>query len=601
MVTAVGEDGCGYEASLESWYRFLIDPAPYGSIKIENSVVTRVGTDDTLLQQRAAFLRPDSMVAIVMLTDEDDCSIREADWGWAAAQVTGLQLKSTSACETGGPNDPCCLSCLNLQAIPSGCTPPAEDPNCAAAADDPQNLRCWQQKRRFGADFLWPTERYSSALKNPTLCPKSNFPDWDCNCSMAKALGREDECVPGEAVINPLFAPDPQTGLTRDPSLVFLAGIVGVPWQDITKPGATADHVYLNYDELSQEVQGKSEPLGYDYWQLIVGDPKQDIAPRDPFMIDAVEPRQGSNPVTGDTLSPTNSLTAMANPINGHEWNTANEDLQYACVFELEPDTVSTCVDGDLSCDCESRNLTAQQKPLCQDATGAYGTTQLRAKAYPGRRHLEVLEQLKDTGIVASICPWDVQHPDDTEDYGYNPAVNAIIERLKKGLNDRCLTRRLTADEQGQVPCTIIEAARTPLDCSHAGLQQLGFDYASQGVDSERQQKLERAVREQMLKVKICGPESIGQVPCESLNLCEVAQLRDEQQQLCQTVKKEELPTDLYGYCYVDATVEPPIGEPDLVQDCDASARRMLRFVGQDLMAPDAITFVACAGATFTR
>ena len=34
MVQAAGEDGCGYEASLESWYRFLIDPEPPSSIGV---------------------------------------------------------------------------------------------------------------------------------------------------------------------------------------------------------------------------------------------------------------------------------------------------------------------------------------------------------------------------------------------------------------------------------------------------------------------------------------------------------------------------------------------------------------------------------------
>src|SRR3954469_2542333 len=29
QVGAVGENGCGWEASLESWYRFLVDPVPY--------------------------------------------------------------------------------------------------------------------------------------------------------------------------------------------------------------------------------------------------------------------------------------------------------------------------------------------------------------------------------------------------------------------------------------------------------------------------------------------------------------------------------------------------------------------------------------------
>jgi hypothetical protein len=35
----------------------------------------RAEVDEVLLARRAAFLRPDSLVAIVMLTDENDCSM----------------------------------------------------------------------------------------------------------------------------------------------------------------------------------------------------------------------------------------------------------------------------------------------------------------------------------------------------------------------------------------------------------------------------------------------------------------------------------------------------------------------------------------------
>jgi hypothetical protein len=28
MVVGAGQIGCGYEAQLESWYRFLVDPTP---------------------------------------------------------------------------------------------------------------------------------------------------------------------------------------------------------------------------------------------------------------------------------------------------------------------------------------------------------------------------------------------------------------------------------------------------------------------------------------------------------------------------------------------------------------------------------------------
>jgi hypothetical protein len=74
-VSAVGDDGCGYEAPLEALYRFLVDPAPPASVEIGDcpgggtGCSRRVGIDETVLAQRTAFLRPDSVVAILMLTD----------------------------------------------------------------------------------------------------------------------------------------------------------------------------------------------------------------------------------------------------------------------------------------------------------------------------------------------------------------------------------------------------------------------------------------------------------------------------------------------------------------------------------------------------
>src|SRR5690349_10039286 len=73
MVRAAGEDGCGFEASLESWYRFLIDPEPPLEVVVGDDGRSRVmSIDNELLAQRDSFLRPDSLVAIVMLTDEND-------------------------------------------------------------------------------------------------------------------------------------------------------------------------------------------------------------------------------------------------------------------------------------------------------------------------------------------------------------------------------------------------------------------------------------------------------------------------------------------------------------------------------------------------
>jgi hypothetical protein len=77
MVLGVGQIGCGYESQLESVYRFLADPNPYANIVIDNYKATPTGTDLELLAQRKAFLRPDSLLAVVMLTDENECSIKE--------------------------------------------------------------------------------------------------------------------------------------------------------------------------------------------------------------------------------------------------------------------------------------------------------------------------------------------------------------------------------------------------------------------------------------------------------------------------------------------------------------------------------------------
>jgi hypothetical protein len=77
MVKGVGQSGCGFEAQMESWYRFLVDPAPYESISSPDDKVTvPTGTDQTVLKQRTDFLRPNSLLAIVLLSDENDCSIR---------------------------------------------------------------------------------------------------------------------------------------------------------------------------------------------------------------------------------------------------------------------------------------------------------------------------------------------------------------------------------------------------------------------------------------------------------------------------------------------------------------------------------------------
>jgi hypothetical protein len=423
MVTGVGSHGCSYDASLESIYRFLIEPDPYDLITINEStgglghgVLT--GTDFTVLEQRKEFLRPDSLVAVVMFTDENDCSIIDGGQDfYVIVPPSGTPPKSvlthgTSAC-LNNSNDPCCFSCLQHttpdDAPPPGCTLSRDDPSCASGplleTEDPTNLRCFQQKQRYGIDFLYPVQRYIDGFTSTQIVDRH-----------------------GNAVKNPLFddlqcernmgcAPE------RDKTYVFLAGIVGVPWQDIAN----------DPDDLTKGYKTAKQIYDDNLWAKILGNPSPfdgsaPVPPTDLHMIESVAPRAG--------LPPPESL-AYADSIHGHEWDTSkddppNRDLQYACTFPLP--VPRTCADST-DCDCADPmggSVAKRKNPLCQGAFG-YTTTQRRAKAYPGIRELQVLQGLNDQAIVASICPANVT--DETrEDFGYRPAVNALVTRMRYAL-----------------------------------------------------------------------------------------------------------------------------------------------------------------------
>ena len=81
IVEGAGEVGCGYESSLEAWYRFLVDPNPYASIAIDGtSRAVGQGTDSVLLGQRGAFLRSSSLLLVI----------------WSATKTTAPSRSSAS-------------------------------------------------------------------------------------------------------------------------------------------------------------------------------------------------------------------------------------------------------------------------------------------------------------------------------------------------------------------------------------------------------------------------------------------------------------------------------------------------------------------------
>ncbi len=404
IVRGVGQDGCGFEAPLEAWYRFLVDPKPYAKIvptdcstgqpKADGMCRGPNGVDQTVLSQRAAFLRPDSLVVIAMLSDEDDCSVMDGGQNYLALQAySGSQPfhlpRATSACKTN-PASPDCKSC--------GMVEPDSDPECQKGSltmdEDSLNLRCIHQKKRFGIDFLYPTQRYANALSKTTL------PD---------------------GTVNPLFCSAPSadgkscTAKMRDPSQVILAGIVGVPWQLLANDPKDPSKGYKAASQLP--------------WDAIAGDADTYVEPTDPFMVQSVEPRAGTSSVAGEsTAPPTSGVNACS--INGHEWSIPyRNDLQYACTFPLvTPKDCSTTYD---SCDCSEYE--GANNPLCQAPDGTYGKVQYRAKAYPSPRILNVFKKIPSQSVVTSICAPQVTDP-TRADYGYRQVITALVERIRPSL-----------------------------------------------------------------------------------------------------------------------------------------------------------------------
>jgi hypothetical protein len=413
MVVGVGQIGCGYESQLESWYRFLVDPEPSASIDLIKSQATPSGIDDVLLQQRVDFLRPDSVLLILLLSDENDCSIKEYGQSFYAAQLkigNGTQFhlpRARSECAMN-PNDPCCKSCGQS---PGDCLP---DPSCVDAnglvttlteVEDPASLRCFDQKRRFGIDFLYEIDRYVTALT------KLNVPN-----------------RAGELVENPLFSTDVAGVSLRAPDKVFFGGIVGVPWQDIARDPSELAAGFRNADEMSQPV---AELDGATTWDLILGDPASYKAPLDPHMRESIDPRSGANPLTGDAIEPPSMAGGGPDPISGHEYTSlGRDDLQYACIFSL-PTPRDCTTPGLVSCDCKDG---MNDNPLCDPADPANPTTtrtsQARAKAYPGLRELSLIKALGPQGVVGSICPKQLADP-SAPDYGYRPFVRSLFDAVE--------------------------------------------------------------------------------------------------------------------------------------------------------------------------
>jgi hypothetical protein len=475
MVGGAGIFGCGIESQLESWYRFLVQPDPYASLQASSSSVPPsqmwVNVDTTVLQQRKDFLRPDSLVAIVVLTDENDSEIDVRSLGgqgYFFMHATFPPPRGTAAC-LNNPADPACGTCSDPKN--------ANDSNCQLGnyknANDwgfDMNLRHVHMKAKYGLDPQYPIQRYVIGLTSPVVPDRHGEYENTDGTSTSNYFGRND-CT------NPLFASSLPDGTqldqahlcnlpvgSRTSDLIFYAVIGGVPNQLLHfKDGDPLGSQLSDADW--KKILGNN-PLNFDYNGI---DPHMIEDYRDragviaaggyPFTIDS----SGTNPLSAATTAP-----ATPDGTNGREWTTDQEmtpnthvlrvDRQYACIFPLTTPrdcNATTAPQNGNSCDCPGAagGLTPDQyPPLCN------GTTQIAAKAYPTIRELEVAHLMGNQGIVSSLCPIHVQDQMGGNDplFGYRPAVAVIIDRLKNALTNQCLPQKLTQDVTQPVPCLIL-------------------------------------------------------------------------------------------------------------------------------------------------
>jgi hypothetical protein len=554
LATGAGETGCVYESQLESVYRFLVDPEPYASISVNASgqLVTE-GVDDLLLAQRAAFLRPDSLLMVLMVSDENDCSVRETAQHYLALQQLAADgapyhlARGRAVCLTD-PLSSCCRPCDQPAGSDDSGNPCPEDPSCADGVhdelSDPPSLRCFDQKRRFGVDYLYPVERYVEGLAATTISDRK-----------------------GQLVPNPLYS-----GGSREPGLVFLGGLLGVPWQDTARNPYDVAYGFKNFDELSAP-----DARGVTGWDVILGEPANGVAPLDPHMRESVSPRTGENPFLGTPMAPPGSPDGT-NPINGHEFTTS-DDLQYACVFQLPEPRDCDVAPEEQACDCREPD---NDNPLCaSDNPFRDRTIQVNSKAYPSLRQLAVVKGLGAQAGVASICASKTTDPYAPDD-GYRVQLGnlyvAAANRLKSFLGGICLDYAPALDRAGRPPCVVIEArSADSCECNTT---------ARQTVQESSGAALARVRRDP-------AATDLGW-SC----FCEVTQLEGDELDTCREDISDPPVLDgaqVDGWCYLDGTVSRPVGNVAMLENCPSDAKRLIRFVGEGAPAPSASLFVACA------
>ena len=182
-----------------------------------------------------------------------------------------------------------------------------------------------------------------------------------------------------------------------------------------------------------------------------------------------------------------------------------------------------------------------------------------------------------------STCLTEVMTASATDpnvaDFAYRPALRLLTEPLTLSLAGQCLPRTLELDELGQVACLVVEARRAPEEGCTCGEGRAP-------VSSEHTPMVDGILEHEL--------QQQAHWDC----FCEIPQLEGAAQSACRADLSDPPSaadgSSVDGFCYLDASTNPPVGDPALTQQCPDAARRRLRFVGEGKTAPGATIFVTC-------
>src|SRR5690606_38304067 len=123
-------------------------------------------------------------------------------------------------------------------------------------------------------------------------------------------------------------------------------------------------------------------------------------------------------------------------------------------------------------------------------------------------------------------------------DYGYRPAVAAIVDRLKEQLADKCLSRELSVRENAagdnEAACIIVEAKAL-----QAGQMPNCSATAREPIAAE----IDPVVRDQLEDTFQCGGNT--GIDCNAFQLCQISQVSGDS-----CLNDENASGD--GWCYID-------------------------------------------------